>query len=633
MGKILSYGNLGAPAANGDVLFIGDISTSATNPEIKFIVTNDLFKRSSIWAADGNGLNLYDDGSTLGVFIKDGGYVGVGTNNPTAPLHVYETAANSVLKLETSADSYDSYIDFIQAGTSKFNIGFDDTNDQLVITRAIGSNTDIVVASNGNVGVGTTTSSSTLNVLTDLRVDSTADIIIDASKKEIRVDDGDLKLMEYGGGTSTNKSTGGVEIFGNGGSSPLFYAKVASTTDDTQNFVGIGTNAPNAKLHVKDASANVLHLETTINANPYLRLTGKDSGTAFSSYISSSINIVGIGGSNSAGTGTLNISRASGTEGYVHIGGTSFSHKFAVTDSATGGSPTVASLTSNNSTGTVLRIRNGHNILGDGARSITAYTIFDGTNQIINWINGYFQNGGSRYYGIHYNDAGVGGDSSLNFQSTLNQNLFYINTSGEANLGGAIHTHNLSSSTSGHNTGRFVQAYHLKLFVYSTEENLTGGFGQATSSEGGNDFLGLRARALISQANTKSLSIAPFDGKLIKAFVSGGNVSSSYDSPIGVATDLFFNTTSSGGTLPPLGSSNYQRLTSSNSATVRFPSETITANTPLTVEEGGTYEWDVTSASISFSAKDAVLISVRPVQSNSLVSIINLTLIYEFKVT
>jgi len=629
MGKILSYGNLGAPAAAGDVLFIGDISTSASNPEIKFVITNDLFRRSNIWAADGNGLSLYDDGSTLGVFIKDGGYVGVGTNAPTAPLHVYETAANSVLKLETSADSYDSYIDFIQAGTSKFNIGFDDTNDQLVITRAIGSNTDIVVASNGNVGVGTTTSSSTLNVLTDLRVDSTADIIIDASKKEIRVDDGDLKLMEYGGGTSTNKSTGGVEIFGNGGSSPLFYAKVASTTDDTQNFVGIGTNAPDAKLHVKDASANVLHLETTTNTNPYLKLTGKSGGTAFSSYISSSINIVGIGGSNSAGTGTLNISRASGTEGYVHIGGTSFSHKFAVTDSATGGSPTVASLTSNNSTGTVLRIRNGYSTLGDGARSITAYTIFNGTNQIINWINGYFQNGGSRYYGIHYNDAGVGGDSSLNFQSTLNQNLFYINTSGAANLGGAIHTHNLSSSTSGHNTGRFVQAYHLRVYLNGTENQLFGGFGPPMRA-GGRTYLGTYNHQSTSVANVTATSIAPFAGKLIKAFVSGGNVNAQYDEPISVSTSLFFNVTASGGTLPAISD---DRLISTNSANITFSGGTIKSNTPLAIEEGGTYEWDTsTGGTLEFDEKSLIMLAIKAGGSIPQ-SCINLTLIYEFKVT
>lgn len=629
MGKILSYGNLGAPAAAGDVLFIGDISTSASNPEIKFIVTNDLFKRSSIWAADGNGLNLYDDGSTLGVFIKDGGYVGVGTNAPTAPLHVYETAANSVLKLETSADSYDSYIDFIQAGTSKFNIGFDDTNDQLVITRAIGSNTDIVVASNGNVGVGTTTSSSTLNVLTDLRVDSTADIIIDASKKEIRVDDGDLKLMEYGGGTSTNKSTGGVEIFGNGGSSPLLYAKVASTTDDTQNFVGIGTNAPDAKLHVKDASANVLHLETTINANPYLRLTGKDSGTAFSSYISSSINIVGIGGSNSAGADTLNISRASGTAGYVHIGGTTFSHKFAVTDSATGGSPTVASLTSNNSTGTVLRIRNGYSTLGDGARSITAYTIFDNPNQIINWISGYFQNGGVRYYGIHYNGAGVSGDSSLNFQSTLNQNLFYINTDGVANLGGAIHTHNLSTATSGHNTGRFVQVYHLRVYLNENENQLFGGFGQPIRN-GGRTYIGAYNSQSTSVANVTATSIAPFAGKLVKAFVSGGNINANLDQPISVDTSLFFNVTASGGTLPTI---NTNRLTSTNSANITFSGGTITSNTPLTIEEGGTYEWDTsTGGTLEFDEKSLVMLAIKA-DATIPQSCINLTLIYEFKVT
>jgi len=620
MGKILSYGNLGAPAAAGDVLFIGDISTSASNPEIKFIVTNDLFKRSSIWAADGNGLNLYDDGSTLGVFIKDGGYVGVGTNAPTAPLHVYETAANSVLKLETSADSYDSYIDFIQAGTSKFNIGFDDTNDQLVITRAIGSNTDIVVASNGNVGIGTTTSSSTLNVLTDLRVDSTADIIIDASKKEIRVDDGDLKLMEYGGGTSTNKSTGGVEIFGNGGSSPLLYAKVASTTDDTQNFVGIGTNAPDAKLHVKDASANVLHLETTINANPYLRLTGKDSGTAFSSYISSSINIVGIGGSNSAGADTLNISRASGTAGYVHIGGTTFSHKFAVTDSATGGSPTVASLTSNNSTGTVLRIRNGYNTLGDGARSITAYTIFDGTNQIINWINGYFRNGGNSYYGIHYNGAGVGGDSSLNFQSTLNQNLFYIKTDGVANLGGAIHTHNLSTATSGHNTGRFTHTVSLRVWASSNGKVYMTGALFPPSHE---HYL---RTDLYNVTNAKLYDIAPFDGKLINMYITAGaHADVDPVTNISWTPQVLFNVTASGNNPPAKDNA---RLTGSNSANTA--ALTLSAfNTPISVPAD---QWGG-SGSLTFNAGDLLSLGVKTPTTGTTSTVISMTLIYEFKVT
>lgn len=625
MGKILSYGNLGAPAANGDVLFIGDISTSATNPEMKFIVTNDLFKRSSIWAADGNGLNLYDDGSTLGVFIKDGGYVGVGTNAPTAPLHVYETAANSVLKLETSADTYDSYIDFIQAGTSKFNIGFDDTNDQLVITRAIGSNTDIVVASNGNVGIGTTTSSSTLNVLTDLRIDSTADIIIDASKKEIRVDDGDLKLMEYGGGVSTNKSTGGVEIFGNGGSSPLFYAKVASTTDDSQNLIGIGTNNPSAKLHVKDVAANVLRLETTTNTNPYIQITGRSGGTPFETYLSSSTSLIGIGGASTAGSTTLNIGRATGSEGHVHIGGTDMTYKFAVTGTA----PTISSLTSSSSLGTLLKIRNTYSTLSSGARSVTAYTVNNGTNQIVNWINGYFKNGSDSYFGTHHKDVAVSGDSDINFDSTLKNNLFYINTSGTANLGGAIHTHNLSSSTSGHNTGRFVQAYHLRVYVYQNQSQLFGGFGQPIKGDN-KSYSGTQNNQTTSIANATATSIAPFGGKLIKAFISGGNIGGTLDSSL-AQTKLFFNVTASGGTLPTISAN---RLTSTNSADVTFAAETITANTPLTIEEGGTYEWDTsTGGTLEFDEKSLVMLAIESVAQNGTVGAANITLIYEFKVT
>lgn len=624
MGKILSYGNLGGAAASGDALFIGDISTSPTNPEIKFIVTNDLFKRSNIWAADGNGLSLYDDSSTLGVFIKDGGHVGVGTSSPTSPLHVYETAANSILKLETSADSYDSYIDFIQAGTSKFNVGFDDTNDQLVITRAIGSNNDIVVASNGNVGIGTTTKSSTLNVLTDLRIDSTADIIIDASKKEIRVDDGDLKLMEYGGGTSSNKSTGGVEIFGNGGSSPLFYAKVASTTDDSQNLIGIGTSSPSAKLHVKDVAANVLRLETTTNTNPYIQITGRSGGTPFETYLSSSTSLIGIGSASTAGSTTLNIGRATGSEGHVHIGGTGMTYKFAVTGTA----PTISSLTSSSSLGTLLRIRNTHSTLGSGARSVTAYTINNGTNQIVNWINGYFKNGSDSYFGAHYKNVAVSGDSDINFDSTLNNNLFYINTSGTANLGGAIHTHNIV--TTGHNTGRFVQAYHLRVYLNDNQSQLFGGFGQPMKT-GGYTYLGTyNAQTTTTVANASATSIAPFGGKLIKAFISGGNIGGTLDSSL-AQTKLFFNVTASGGTLPANNSEN--RLTSTNSADVTFAAETITANTPLTIEESGTYEWDTsTGGTLEFDEKSLVMLAIESVQQSN-IGVANITLIYEFKVT
>jgi len=43
---------------------------------------------STINARDANGLYIFDDAGNLGIFIEDGGQVGIGTNNPTVQLHV-----------------------------------------------------------------------------------------------------------------------------------------------------------------------------------------------------------------------------------------------------------------------------------------------------------------------------------------------------------------------------------------------------------------------------------------------------------------------------------------------------------------------------------------------------------------
>lgn len=41
-----------------------------------------------IWALNGNGLTLKDDGNNLGIFIEDGGQVGIGNANPTSALDI-----------------------------------------------------------------------------------------------------------------------------------------------------------------------------------------------------------------------------------------------------------------------------------------------------------------------------------------------------------------------------------------------------------------------------------------------------------------------------------------------------------------------------------------------------------------
>lgn len=90
MPKILDYNTL-TTTAGCNVLFIGDKNSSITNPEIKNITVENLFKRETFYALNANGLKFYDDGGTVALYIKDGGQVGVGAASTSHNLQVNGT--------------------------------------------------------------------------------------------------------------------------------------------------------------------------------------------------------------------------------------------------------------------------------------------------------------------------------------------------------------------------------------------------------------------------------------------------------------------------------------------------------------------------------------------------------------
>ena len=110
-------------------------------------------------ARDGDGLKLFDDAGA-GIFVQDGGNVGIGTSSPQQTLHVVTTSAESVVfqragagggvKLDlTNGDgnTWDIYND----GAELLNFRYNDSPK-------------VVVNSAGNVGIGTTSPSEKLEI-------------------------------------------------------------------------------------------------------------------------------------------------------------------------------------------------------------------------------------------------------------------------------------------------------------------------------------------------------------------------------------------------------------------------------------------------------------------------------------
>lgn len=603
MGQIYDYSPLTIPAGD-DPIFIGDRSSNASNPEIKYITHDNFFKRVSIKALDVNGLSLYDDSDTLGIFIRDGGNVGIGETGPTASLHISNAAANCVVKIDATDDGYDAYIDFVQNSVSKFNIGFDDTSDRLLITRAIGTNTDIVVHSGGNVGIGTTANSAALNVNNDLNIQSTNDLILDASNSEIRVDGTKLKINEYGGGTSGSPQTNDVEIYGQGGSTPLFFA------DTSAGNVGIGLASPTAKLHIYDASANLLTIQQVgASADPYLKILGSNGNGSAAAYFVNTSTAIGIGGSASLGTSTFNIQRSDGS---IHLGGdgSSFPAKLTVTSS----DKILSQLNSSSTSGTVLTLRN----TSATANIPTIAIVYSNKNttQRVNWISGNFYNSAS-YFGIHYRTDNLT-ESNASFDSTLTNNLLYLDTSGNLNIKG----HFKSNATSGHATGRFVQVFRVRFSITNSSGDtifMAGGLGDPEGNASGTIVAGVNADTGTPDIPSFG-NPAPFDGKLIKAQIYASDET---EGTVGDQVRFFFRAIAPASVTSPIS------LTTANSAYVTAAADALGITSVSSYAEGDFSN----SGELSFSEDDILIVGLQKIDDGALDNLYgNVVLTYEFNI-
>jgi hypothetical protein len=131
-------------------------------------VDGDLITRY-LRARDANGIQIGDDSDTLGIFVKDGGNVGIGTASPNEQLSIgYADASSAKIEFRSASYARQAMIEGIDGQSSgDGHLAFH--------TRKIGNALErLRITADGNVGIGTTSPAAKLDVNGSARIDSTS---------------------------------------------------------------------------------------------------------------------------------------------------------------------------------------------------------------------------------------------------------------------------------------------------------------------------------------------------------------------------------------------------------------------------------------------------------------------------
>ena len=240
------------------------------NPRYPLDINGDIRLTGSIVNGDGQVLSLVPAESLWTIGNNNlsyaGGNVGIGTQSPTELLTVgeltYDTGGTTSMSILAPGENADSILYFgtarsmdrakkaaiIAEGTSTYsrcNLHFclDDTADNSTTYNASLSNSRMIIKSNGNVGIGTTSPTDKLE--------------IKDNHSQLRLTDSDdNKYAQF----SFSSSMLGIRI--NSTSATHFFIKESGN-------VGIGTTSPDHKLHIDGGNTG----STTFN-DVVLKLSG-----------------------------------------------------------------------------------------------------------------------------------------------------------------------------------------------------------------------------------------------------------------------------------------------------------------------------------------------------------------------
>lgn len=269
-------GNVGIGVSPTTALDVaGDIRSIVPNTDNARLYLNNSDTQLSIENGSGNML-FTTAGAVERMRIDSSGNVGIGTDSPNAILDIKDSGPEIQF---TDSGNTSAYSRILGTSTGTLYIDSDLGNagaSSTILFRIDGGSEKMRIDSSGNVLVGMTTYSVSDDghyLGANGSLFSQADGLYAGTFSRL-TDDGDIVRFRKDStvvGSIASVATGKIGFYGSGGTGAVI---------DSSGQVGIGTDSPDANLHVSGSGTQEFRI-TSSNGNPVLRLDGPSGNLSY----------------------------------------------------------------------------------------------------------------------------------------------------------------------------------------------------------------------------------------------------------------------------------------------------------------------------------------------------------------